>query len=56
LHANLATGQDAAISLRNFIKSVLGTRTDKLFRYGMKPRCNYRKRSKAPVPGFELSM
>ena len=38
LHAALDEGQEAAISLRSYIKSVLGTRTEKLCRYGMKPR------------------
>lgn len=38
LNQALAAGADAAICLRAFIKSVLGHRTEKLLRYGIKPR------------------
>ena len=34
----LLVGNSAAISLRHFIKSVLGIRSERLPRYGMKPR------------------
>jgi hypothetical protein len=52
-NASLAAGYDAAISLRHFIKSVLGPRTEELHLYGMTPRgprCRSRRKS---VPGFE---
>ncbi|HEV8580948.1 MAG TPA: hypothetical protein VGX68_17920 [Thermoanaerobaculia bacterium] len=48
-----AAGYDAAISLRNFIKSVLGPRTEELRLYGMTPRgprCRSRQKS---ALGFE---
>lgn len=38
LNAALAEGRDAAGCLRSFIKSMLGPRSEKLVRYGIKPR------------------
>jgi hypothetical protein len=45
---------DAAISLRNFIKSVLGPRSHLLVQFGMKPRGRRRSSSRKPALGFEL--
>lgn len=52
-NASRTAGYDAAIALRNFIKSVLGPRTEELRRYGMTPRvprCGSRRKA---VLGFE---
>ncbi len=38
LHKDLAASREAAVRLRHYIKSVLGFRTEKLRRYGIKPR------------------
>jgi hypothetical protein len=38
LNENLAAANEAAIALRSYIKGVLGIRSPKLTRYGMKPR------------------
>ncbi len=46
----LAAGKDAAIALRGFIKSVLGTRNEKLLDYNMMPLgrvCRTRKKLKS---------
>ena len=48
---SLATGYDAAISLRNFIKSVLGTRSAELLQYGMKPRRSYNRSGRSQLDG-----
>jgi hypothetical protein len=37
MHAAFQTYREAATSLRNFIKSVLGHRNEKLLRYGVRP-------------------
>jgi hypothetical protein len=37
LNRTLADGRDAAITLRFFLRGVLGARTEKLRRYGIKP-------------------
>ena len=50
---SLDRGYDAAISLRNFIKSVLGTRSAELPQYGMKPRGPRYRTGKKPAVGFE---
>jgi hypothetical protein len=46
----LAAGKDAAIALRGFIKSILGTRNEKLLDYNMMPLgrlCRTRKKLKS---------
>jgi hypothetical protein len=50
---SFAAGYDAAISLRNFIKSVLGPRTEKLHLYGITPRRPRSRLGKKSAPGFE---
>jgi len=44
-----AEGYDAAISLRHFIKSVLGPRTEALRLFGMEPRPKRGRRDKQPA-------
>jgi len=56
MRESVTTARDAATCLRGFIKLILGPRSEKLLRYGMRPR---RKRqrtcqtSRKPVAGFE---
>lgn len=47
LRSALGTGEDAAVSLRSFIRGALGPRSEKLHRYGMKP-LGGRRRGCAP--------
>jgi hypothetical protein len=49
LNETCATGRDAAIALRSFVKSVLGYRNEKLVRYGVKPQRKRAVRKKIPV-------
>lgn len=37
LNVSFATGRDAAAALRSYIRAVLGPRSEKLRRYGIKP-------------------
>jgi hypothetical protein len=37
VNAAFAAGRDAAIALRSYIRAVLGPRSEKLLRYGIKP-------------------
>lgn len=52
LRESLGVGYYAAISLRHFIKSVLGTRSEKLVRYGVKPRRARRPPVRSSAIGF----
>jgi hypothetical protein len=56
LRVHLEAGADAASYLRSFIKSVLGPRSEMLFRFGMKPRLSRRPSSprRKQAVGFEL--
>jgi|SRR6185295_10451532 len=49
----LDKGYDADLSLRHFLKSVLGTRSEELIQYGMKPRGPRRRREKRPDETLE---
>ncbi len=48
--AAMLAGKDAAIALRGFVQSVLGTRNEKLRLYGLKPKGRRRKVRKKPGP------
>jgi hypothetical protein len=54
LNRSLGTGCDAAICLRNFVKSVLGPRSEKLREYGMKPRGKRCRPGQTPAGGAAL--
>ncbi len=52
LREAVAVGEDAAVALRGFIRSVLEVRNEKLLRYGIQPRGRHRgpKRTLALCP------
>jgi hypothetical protein len=54
LQKSLDTAYDASVSVRSFIKSVLGFRSEKLREFGITPRLGCARKSKKPAPGFEL--
>lgn len=54
LQESMDAAFDAAVSLRNFIKGVLGFRSAKLREFGMTPRKQCARSSKKQPPGFEL--